>query len=217
MKVIDNMEATTPIFETTGQAIHVAFTILAEDAQQDCVLRKALIRMLEQIDPHCGWLEQLRGSPSETVHFGGLNSYDVRAQCALIMVAVRTRLPKTEMWALQAKYCKTDFEGPRESRRYAFSKEKIDAVKGLSEWLAESKAFGGIPLLAIDCIVAKYYARHKKTEISFRELAKSFGGNHMQYARAFPKIKARLKPLEDMAVERLRPYFEEQGIVARQP
>lgn len=212
-------EVTTEIFETTGQAIHVAFIILAEDAPQDCMLRKALIRQLDTLDrspllDH--WLEQLRGTPSDTVHFDGLSSLDIRGQCALIMAAVRTKLPKTEMWALQAKYCKTDFEGEKDRRRYAFSKEKADAIRGLSEWVSASKVFDTMPLLAIDCMVAKFYARHSKTKISYRELARTFGGNHMAYARAFPKIIARLRPLEDMAISRLQPYFEEQGIVTRQ-
>ncbi len=211
---------TRAIFESTGQAIHVAFLILAHDAQQDGMLRKALVRILEAIpmltDEQDAWLQQLRGSPSSTVSFEGLSSNDVRAQCAMIMSAVKTKLPKTEMWALQAKYCRTDFEGPKESRRYAFSKEKADAIRALANWLADSKSLSAVPLLAIDCMVAKFYTNHKKTEISFRELARTFGGDHLVYFRTFQKVKVQLKPLEGIAIARLKPYFEEQGIVARQ-
>lgn len=209
------METTTAVFETTAQAIHVAFVILGEEAQQDGMLRKALIGMLENLNPPAGahrdWLEQLRGTPSETVHFGGLSSNDVRAQCSMIMVAIRTKLPKTEMWALQAKYCKTDFEDVNGKRRFAFSREKIEAINGLTDWLHPS--FPSLPRAALSCIIAKLYARHKKTEISFRDLAKTFGASRMLYARAFPRIRAQLRPLEDMAIQRLQPYFEQQGIV----
>jgi hypothetical protein len=219
MKVMEQAPV-VPVFESTGQAIHVAFTIMAQPAQQDCVLRKSLIRMLDSMNvlsPQLtNWMEQLRGTPSDTVHFDGLSSYDVRAQCSLILLAIETRLPEPERWALCAKYSATDHEGPKDKRRYAFSKVKSEAIKSLSDWIVESGLLSEIPRLAMDCMVAKFYANHAKTEISFRVLAKSFGGNHMAYKRAFDNVKARLRPLELMAVQRLSPYFEAQGIVMPQ-
>ncbi|WP_147375763.1 hypothetical protein [Noviherbaspirillum cavernae] len=209
-----------PIFETTGQAIYVAFQIHGSE-QQDSTMRKALIRVMESInlqsDEQSEWLAQLRGTRADsTVDFEGLSSNDIRAQCALIMSAIHALLPQAEIWALQAKYSRTDYEGPIESRRYAFSKEKAAAIRNVARWLAERRALECVPRLALDCMVAKFYANHKKTEISFRQLAIEFGGNHMSYARAFPKVKALLKPLEAMAIARLQPHFEEQGIVACQ-
>lgn len=207
------------VFESTGQAIHVAFTIMAEPAQQDSMLRKSLVRLLDSmpsLSPRLTlWFEQLKGTPSDTVHFDGLSSYDVRAQCAMILLAVRTRLPAPEMWALQAMYCKTDFEGDGKQRRFAFSAEKATAIRGLSAWLVQTSAFGTIPAGAMDCMVAKFYARHTKTEISFRALASTFGGDYQVYFRAFRKVKTQLHPLAAMAYSRLQPYFEAQGIVRR--
>jgi hypothetical protein len=203
------------IFENASQAIHVAFTIMGEDAPQDSTLRKSLIRILESMDLPQGkqrsWLEQLRGTPSETVHFGGLSPSDVRAQCALITLSVESKLPGPERWAIQAKYGKTDFEDIEGKRRFAFSAERIEAIRQLAGWLSPS--FAELPRAALDCMVAKFYAKHKKTTISFRDLAKSFGHNRMTYARAFEKLKVHLRALENMAVMRLTPYFEEQGLV----
>lgn len=221
------------VFATAGQAVHVAFVIMSQPAQQDAPLRKALIRVMESIRLTDGnqrdWLEQLRGEPSNAVNFGGLDAYDVRAQCAMITQAVRTKLPKTEMWALQAKFGQTDVEDMEADsledrqlpcllkarrqvvRRYAFSAERIDAIKGLSDWLVPS--FPQIKPFAMDCMIGKIYANHKKIEISFRDLAKSFGGNHMTYARAFKSMHNRLRALEQVAIDRLEPHFFQQGVI----
>ncbi|WP_136419959.1 hypothetical protein [Herbaspirillum sp. ST 5-3] len=217
MSMIDQQPYQVAIFESTGQAIHVAYTIMSQPAQQDSMLRKSLVRILDamsNLSPRLSaWLGQLRGEPSGTVHFDGLSSNDVRAQCALILLAVRTRLPDPEMWALQAKYCMTEYEDIGKKRRYAFSGEKAVAIKALSDWLVQTSAFADVPSSVMDCMVAKFYANHAKTEISFRQLAKTFGGDHLKYFRAYGKVKKILRPLEDMAVNRLSPYFAEQGIV----
>lgn len=224
------LEANEAVFATAGQAVHVAFLIMAQEAQQDAPLRKALIRIMESVNLSTGnqrnWLEQLRGSPSGSVNFGGLDAYDVRAQCALITLAVRTRLPAPEMWALQAKFGQTDFEDiemgqmPRDGqlpvcgkprRRYAFSAERIAAIKGLSDWMAPS--FPRIAPLALDCMIGKIYANHRKLEISFRDLEKSFGGARMTYARAYKMICSHLRKLEQLAINRLSPHFFEQGLI----
>ena len=219
------LEMNEAVFATAGQAVHVAFVIMSQPAQQDAPLRKALIRVMESIRLVDGnqrnWLEQLRGQPSDSVNFGGLDAYDVRAQCAMITQSVRTKLPAPEMWALQAKFGQTDVEdlddsqlpAPRQARRrFAFSAERIDAIKGLSDWMVPS--FPQIKPFAMDCMIAKVYANHKKIEISFRDLAKSFGGNHMTYARAYKALRERLRTLELVAIDRLAPHFFEQGVIA---
>lgn len=213
--VMQEQEYRDAIFSSAGQAVHVAYMIMAQDAQQEAPLRKALMRIMESAgslaEPQREWLEQLRGSASKRVNFAGLSPLEVRAQCALIVHAVAHKLPRTEMWALQAKYGHTDVEDAAGVRRYAFSAERIAAIKGLSDWMAPS--FPAIQPFALDCMVGKLYANHKKIEISFRELAKSFGGNHMTYARGFEKIKQRLHELELVALDRLEPYLREQGVV----
>ena len=219
------LEMSEAVFATAGQAVHVAFVIMSQPAQQDAPLRKALIRAMESVKlPIYGnerdWLEQLRGQASGSVNFGGMDGNEVRAQCAMITQAVRTKLPLPEMWSLQAKFGETDVEdlddsqlpAPRQARRrFAFSVERIDAIKGLSDWMQPS--FPPIKPLAMDCMIAQVYANHKKIEISFRDLAKSFGGNHTGYIRAFKSLRERLRALELMAIDRLAPHFFEQGVI----
>lgn len=217
------LEASEAVFATAAQAVHVSFVILAQEAQQDAPLRKALIRIMEDTNLTTGnqrnWLDQLRGTPSGTINFGGLQMLEVRAQCAMVTQAVR-KLPAPEMWALQAKFGQVEFEDletgqlPRldpPRRRFAFSAERIVAIKGLSDWMAPS--FPKIPAFALDCMLGKVYADHKKIEISFRDLAKSFGGNHMVYARSFKVLKRRLRELEELAFQRLDRQFVDQGII----
>jgi len=216
-------EASGAVFATAGQAVHVAFLILAQEAQQDAPLRKALIRIMEDTNLTTGdqrnWLDQLRGTPSGSINFGGLQMLEVRAQCAMVTQAVR-KLPAPEMWALQAKFGQVEFEDletgqlPRldpPRRRFAFSAERIIAIKGLSDWMAPS--FPKIPPFALDCMLGKVYADHKKIEISFRDLAQSFGGNHMVYARSFKLLKRRVRELEELAMQRLDQQFAAQGII----
>jgi hypothetical protein len=203
------------IFTSAGQAVHVAYMITGQAAPQDAPLRKMLIRMLESA-PNTGseqraWLEQLRGAPSRRVNFAGLSPLEVRAQCALIVHAVKTRLPCMEMWALQARFGHMEMEDEDGNRRFAFSAERIEAIKGLSDWLAPS--FPTVNPFAIDCMIGKLYANHQKMEISFRDLAANFGASHMTYKRAYEKLRSRLRELEDLALDRLEPYFREQGVV----
>jgi hypothetical protein len=101
-----------PIFENTGQAVHVAFLIMAQEATQDAPLRKAIIKAMESVKLDNGqrhWLDQLRGTGGGTVNFEGLQGSEIRAQCALITQAVK-KLPDAQRWVLQAKYGQTDVE-----------------------------------------------------------------------------------------------------------
>ena len=103
------MKVDEAVFENVGQAVHVSFLIMAQEAKQDAPLRAALIKAMESVvlsgRQRC-WLDQLRGASTGSINFGGLDGNEVRAQCALVLQAVKHRLPVTEMWVLQeaAKY-----------------------------------------------------------------------------------------------------------------
>lgn len=320
-----------PIFEDAGQAVHVSFLVMSQPARQDAPFRKALIRSMESINlstQQRHWLDQLRGEPSGTVNFGGLDMNEVRAQCVMIMQAVATKLPDPERWVLLAKYGEIEFEdvaddepgsnqvaaaldrarknvrsaqakdkqarveleaarehylamqrrimppgvlesaqeqyyaardavrdvggvlaraeaearaaqialerlsacnlvnnGPRAigkkgkdgkpnepRRRYAFPAERIAAIDGLARWFAPM--FPRIKPLALCCMLGRMFARHKKIDISARDLEKQFGGSDTTYLRASWKMKNHLRQLEDNAIARLAPYLAEQGVVA---
>lgn len=218
------MEQEAAIFENAGQAIHVAFLIMAQEATQDAPLRAALIRIMESIKLANGdqrnWLDQLRGERGGSVNFAGLSGGEIRAQCALITQSVKTNLPNIEMWVLQAKYGQTDFEdsipgdrqlpAPAPIRRFAFSVERIGAIQGLSDWFAPM--FPRIKPLAVDCMLGRLFANHKKLDITSRDIAASFGGNHTQYLRASKKMKEHLRIIEERAIDRLAPIFHRQGV-----
>jgi len=214
------------IFENAGQAVHFAFLIMGQEPAGDAPFRKALIRAMESIRLDVGqqhWLDQLHGERSGSVNFEGLRGTEVRAQCALITQAVKTNLPEIERWVLEAKYGQVEYEDvdegdrqlpptehPRVQRRYAFSAERIVAIKGISDWFAPM--FPRIKPLAIDCMLGRMFANHRKIDISVRDLAESFGGNHMKYFRASFKMKNHLRKLEELAMARLEPIFLEQGV-----
>lgn len=300
------------IFENAGQAVHVAFLIMAQEATQDAPLRKAIIRVMESIrlaPNQRHWLDQLRGAGGGgSVNFAGLSSDEIRAQCAMITQAVKTKLPNVEMWVLQAKYGQVDFEdviddehggaalaaleqahaevlaareklaqarsekaaaagpwaipaprtrwdsacdgvhamegavvaaeskqqaaqvvvdqrsacrlldngrlpkgdGAPARRRFAFSLERIEAIKGLSDWFAPM--FPRMKPLAIDCMLGRMFANHKKIDITSRDMAAQFGGSHMKYVRAAYRMKNHVRILEEKAMARLDPIFRAQGV-----
>ena len=202
------------VFESVNQAVHVSFLILAQEAKQDAPLRAALIRAMESVvlsgRQRC-WLDQLRGASTGSINFGGLDGNEVRAQCALVLQAVKHRLPATEMWVLQAKYGETHFEDVDGKRRFAFSAERIAAIRGLADWFRPM--FPALNPLAIDCMLGRLFANHKKLDITVRDMAKSFGASHMTYQRASKKMQSHVRGLEQLAVGRLEESFMRHGLI----
>jgi hypothetical protein len=226
------VEEEQAIFENAGQAVHVAFLVMSQPAMQDAPLRKALIRIMESINLVDGnqrnWLDQLRGTPSGSINFSGLSGEEIRAQCAMVTQAVKTKLPNVEMWVLQAKYGETEYEDVgmrpagdhqlpapdhRTTRRFAFSAERIAAITGLSDYF--QPLLPRIKPLALDCMLGRMFANHKKIEISTRDLAAQFGGSHMKYMRASCKLKNHIRIIEQKAIARLEPLFMKNGVIAR--
>ncbi|AIC86331.1 putative gp66 [Burkholderia thailandensis USAMRU Malaysia  len=208
------------IFDSTRQALHVSFLILASEPRAKNVLRTALIRAME-LEPELSeeqrkWLGQLTGSAAEsTVNFSGLDMAEVRAQCAAVVSAVRTKLMDVERWAVIARFGQMgDTRDADGVKRYYFLAERSEAIQSLSRWLEPS--FPGISNLVLDCLLARLYANHARATISFRDLERSFGASHMTYKRAYEKIDQRLREVEALAVGRLTPYFEETGLIAVQ-
>jgi hypothetical protein len=210
---------TNAVFSDTRQALHVSFLILSTDPRAKNAFRTALIRILEMqprlTDRQQTWLDQLIGDASEsTVNFGGLSGDDVRAQCAAVVSAVTSKLPELEQWALFARFGQMGDElMPTGVKRFYFLRERSEAIQGLSRWLAPS--FDGVSVMALDCLLARLYVNHSKIDISFRDIAQSFGASHMTYKRTFDKLKVRINELENRAVDMLTPYFERTGLVDR--
>jgi len=204
------------MFKDVTHALHVAYLVMSTEARQDCTTRAALLKMMEYAEApltaaQADWFEELRGVASQSLNFKGLSSDDIRAQCALIVSAVRSKLPPPEMYAMEARFTQTEFEDVQGVRRFAFSREKGTAIRALSDWLRPS--VGNLPSLALDCLVAKQYANHSRTLISNRDLEASFRLSRMTFARAETKIKASIRALELSGAKRLQLHFIQQGIL----
>lgn len=213
----------TAVFVDTRQALYIAHMVMTLPPRQKTPFRSALIRAMEAT-PHLtgqqeAWLNQLRGSPSEsTVNFGGLTGDEVRGQCAMVISAVESKLPAPERAVVTARFTPAEYEEVGEAgerqRRYFYSAGRVSGIRCLSDWMAPS-----VPTVtgqALDLLVAKVFANHERLAVSFRQIAASFGGNHMIYARAYPKVRDRLRELEEIAVGRLGKYFVQRGLVAEE-
>jgi hypothetical protein len=209
------------IFKSTGSALFVSYVIAASEPMQDCQTRKVLVYAMEALESitkrQQQWLEQLIGERSEEVNFEGLAPDDVRAQCAMVTQSVINHLPEPEMRVVHARFIPTmvedlgrDPDGTRKKRLY-FSEDRGNAIKWLARW--EGKKNPQICAEAMEFLVAKVFVNHSLTDISFRQVAEKYGQSHMVYHRAYKKIKARLKELEDLAILRLTPYFQETMLV----
>lgn len=208
------------VFADTRQALAVAYMVTSLEPRQPAPFRKMLIRVMECQDHLTGmqeaWLAQLRGMPADsTVNFSGLSGDEVRAQCSEVISAVNSKLPAPEQWAVRARFIPTEYEevsvADESVMRYFYSRARVEAIQDLARWLPDGMT--GIQGDALDLLVARVYADGEKLAISFRDMAANFGGNHMTYARAYPKVRARLVELERVAVGRLAPYFERTGLV----
>jgi hypothetical protein len=100
--------------------------------------------------------------------------------------------------------------GAGEERRFAFSAERIEAIKGLSDWM--HPMFPEVKAMAVDCMLGRMFAQHKKVSISVRDLAANFGGNHMTYQRASTRMKDHMRQLEERALERLALRLINDGV-----
>lgn len=99
---------------------------------------------------------------------------------------------------------------PVGERRFAFSIERTDAIKGLSDWMRPM--FPDLKPLAIDCMLGRVFAQHKAVSITLRDLADRFGGNHTMYRRATDRMKDHLRQLEARAIERLALRLIHDGV-----
>ncbi|SFB68741.1 hypothetical protein SAMN05216321_101128 [Cupriavidus sp. OV038] len=193
------------IFQYTEQALHVSFLILSQPAMADGQMRRALIRAMEGVSHLTGrqqsWLQQLRGEPGAgRIDFGDLDMLEVRGQCAMIVAAVRDRLPRPERGAMLA--------------RYGVGDEKTEGVRILAGY---ARVICGIhayePVLHL---IARHYAPRKTKcdGMSVRDIGDRWGVNRGKVQRAAKWMATHFVALEARAVERLGATFREHGVVS---
>lgn len=196
---------TDAIFQSAGQALHVSFLIMSVEARQKNVLRMALIQIIESVELPSArlkdWLSQLRGISTGSVNFAGLDSYEVRAQCAMVAQVVHDHLPGPErdvVWA-----------------RYGHQVDRAKGVKGLSEYIKPQLPIGD--MIAIQALLYGHFAPHMRDKgLSYADINKSQGIHIKTLKRASTAIAGTAKVLEDMAIARLTPMFERDGLIAAQ-
>lgn len=191
------------IFRSTSQALHFAYLIEAYEVSVESIMSKAMRIIMMELGL---WNT---GEPS-TVNFGGLNALEVRAQCAMIRAAVRSRLPAPEAWAVQARYGINEITLADGRRKPVFSRERYDAIMRLGDWLAPS--FTNFNPLAVDLLVARAVDK-RVVDVTFRQMADNFGLDHSTYAYALKRVRGKLEVLEKMAINRLEPAFMADGLV----
>lgn len=196
-------QAMEAIFQYTEQALHVSFLILSEPAMAQCQMRRALVRVMEAAPMLSGrqrsWLQQLRGEPGR-VDFSGLDMMEVRGQCAMVVAAVRSKLPRPEMGAVLA--------------RYGIGAEKAEGVQiltGYARVVCGLHAYGPVFHL-----IARQYAERKvKCDgMSVRDIGDKWGVNRGKVQRAAKWIATHSAALEARAVERLGTAFREHAVVS---
>lgn len=191
------------IFRSTSQALHFAYLIEAYEVSVESIMSRAMRVIMMELGL---WNT---GEPS-TVDFGGLNALEVRAQCSMIRAAVRDRLPAPEAWAVQARYGINEITLEDGRRKPVFSRERYDAIMRLGDWLSPS--FSNFNPLAVDLLVARAVDK-RVADVTFRQMAESFGLDHSTYAYALKRVRGKLEDLERLAVHRLDPAFVTDGLV----
>lgn len=196
--------AATPIFRSTSQALHFAYLIEAYDVSIESVMSKTLRRTMMELGI---WNT---GEPS-SVNFGGLSALEVRAQCAMIRSAVRSRLPGPESWAVEARYGINEIVTENGQRRVVFKRYRYDAILRLADWLRPS--FPATNPMAVDILVARAVDK-RVCDVTYRDMAERMGASKDTWARALNRIRERLRELENMAIDRLEPDFVRECLVA---
>jgi len=87
-----------PIFRSVTQALHFSFIMMTMPATSKSATQLVIERMLED----AGFRED-EDEPG-SIDFAGLSALEVRGQCALILSAVNSHLPKPEADAVKARY-----------------------------------------------------------------------------------------------------------------
>ncbi|MGA7781106.1 MAG: hypothetical protein WCA85_25830 [Paraburkholderia sp.] len=189
------------IFESTEQALHVSFLILSVPAMGENKFRQFLIKVME-VAPKLSqrqqlWLDQLKGTPSGTVNFAGLDQIEVRAQCAMIVAAVRDRLPKTESAALLARF------GVGE-----------DKQRGVMRLALHARRSCGLGLKPCAKLTARHYLpKDERDDLSFRDLADEAKVTKDKVYRASIWMAKHYRAMEVLGIARLQPKFKAQGVV----
>lgn len=192
------------IFKNTEQAVWFSFTIQAFEPGRESQMAKVLRRHLEEL----GEAEGYRSS----IDFDGLNALEVRGQAAMVRLAVEALLPGPESWAVKSRYGLTNIVRQADgSRSFAFSAERLIAMRGLAAYLAPD--YERMSHDALMLLIARACGEAKAVRPALQQIEAEVGISKSALGRAGDKLKARVDELVGAGLDRLTPLFQREGIV----
>lgn len=193
----------SPIFQTTSQALHFSFLMEALEASSESIMAKVLRAHLMKMGL---WVTE----PS-TVNFEGLNALEIRGQCAMVRNIVRDYLPGPESWQVISKYSLTrTYPKPDGDVGFYFTDDRATAIKKLARWLEPDLK---IHIGSILLLVTRQVCEVSTQKPTLAEIAKLHDISEMTASRYAKKIAVRLSELEALAIDRLEPIFERDGLI----
>ncbi|KVV22323.1 hypothetical protein WK80_22300 [Burkholderia multivorans] len=211
----------TAIFQSTEQALHVSFLVTSLPPRQKQQFRLALIQILESIGEldrrQAAFLDYLYGTSSGTICFDGLTGDEIRAQCAMIVAAVRDRLPKPERNAVWLRYARGIPAQPARAGRAADpgvppSQEWKLGLFGMAAYLRPSLTLTTRdPILTL--LAAHAFPHQRERAFSYKAISEEHKIPVRTLERNAAIIRKRLRGLELQAINRLTEVFQRDGVV----
>ncbi|KVE43237.1 hypothetical protein [Burkholderia sp. BDU5] len=208
------------IFENTEQALHVSFLVTSLPPRQKQQFRVALIQILESVghlsQRQAEFLDYLYGSASGTINFEGLSGDEIRAQCAMVVAAVRAHLLKPERNAVWLRYACGIPARPASSANAADpgippSEEWKRALVEMRTYLRPSLSLtNGDAIMAL--IAGHSQPKQRQDGLSYRAISEETHIPVRTLERNAQLIRKRLVGLEQQAVKRLKPLFERNNV-----
>lgn len=189
------------IFLSVGQAIHTSFLIMSLDARRQTGFRQVLMRIIESVQlPSArlkAWYDELRGSPG-SVNFDGLDSYEIRAQCAMVTAAVEHHLPDPERDVIWAKH--------------GHQVERGNGVQGWADYVAPQLTIEDMDVIKA-LIYGHFHPELRKSGLAYDDISKLSNIHVKTLKRATAIIARSADMMEQRAFNRLTPMFERDGLV----
>jgi hypothetical protein len=201
----------TGLFVSVPCALYIAYKMPAYEASPESTCLQILKRHIKE---HDVW-GHFRFKP-KTCFFEGLTNEEIHAQCVVICDKVIRCLPENEAATVRARYGLTDFEDVGGHRRYAFSADRADAIKSLSDHFRT--IYDTLSEAECDLLVARVFANNKyTTPITLRGIAQQCGRSHVHYHHYSHAIEDRITQFEVRAIDTLTPVFAERGACDGEP
>ena len=186
------MELEQPIFRSVQQAVHFSFFMATLPVSQPSQMQEIYRQGGRRV-----WTCDDQYEPS-TIHFGGLDQMEMRAQCAMVCAAVYDHLGEPERDAILARfaYRAEKARGVRATRDYC-----LPLLTCGDEWATMAMAWSvfGTP--------------DQRTGLSLRLIAEEFALKVSAVNDDIQRIKKTARHLESRAYARLDEQFAGSGLI----